>query len=303
MRKTGYPIASSLVVAALAGPGLAFAEETFQTEVGAQFAKLKADGQLSKTAGLDATYYFDKLPVQPKDAPLDQVQFVERVGSVSANYAWQQTDLDNFQRQSDGSQYGARIDFRRPDIPFVFIANARAFDFGKFATSTSEFQSKVTSYELDAGGYVEKDTLLFLQWSKDKVRTNNSSIFSGSADTTQTLTTIGLSGQHLARLGGSDYVALIAGVAQIRRAGAEATEKNNEFSLAATYYPKKTIGLSLGVATNSGDNQSVEGQTYAAAAKVFFTPSLSVSLEYDKFYAKTPGYDFDAIALRAALRF
>lgn len=68
---------------------------------------------------MEATYFFDKLPTLPKDYPLEQAQFVERIGSLSANYGQSSLEIDNLQSLSRGSMYGVAALFTRPDTPLI----------------------------------------------------------------------------------------------------------------------------------------------------------------------------------------
>jgi hypothetical protein len=55
--------------------------------------------------------------------------------------------------------------------------------------------------------------------------------------------------------------------------------------------------------TDRGDEDSLEGEHYILGIRTFFTSAFSLSLDYEKFSAKTSGNDFDAIMLRGAMRF
>src|SRR6266699_3597365 len=111
-------VVSSLVAAAMGGPSLALAEDTFQAEAGLSYSRFKTDSFRQNAAGAEATYFFDKLPTQPKDYPLEQAQFVERIGSLSANYSRTYNNYNDFENLNNGWVYGATVLFARPDTPF-----------------------------------------------------------------------------------------------------------------------------------------------------------------------------------------
>jgi hypothetical protein len=291
---------SSLVVVALVGPGLALAEETYQAEAGLSYSQFRSDfhGLRQKAAVADATYFFDKLPAQPKDTPLDQIQFVERVGSVSANAGWVSNNTDDAERLSNGSRYGAAVDFRRPDMPLVVFLGFDSSDSGKSRLQSVDFQTKAKSYEVDIGTYVGKSTLIALDWTRDEIQ-----FLTTSGNTDLSRTVIGASGQHLMRLPGGDHVAFLVSVAQIRFEQPASTDKNKDLIVQAIYYPTAALGLKLAIDINRGDDGLAEGETYVVGAKMFFTPAFSVSLDYLKFNAKATSNDTDGVMLRAALRF
>src|SRR6266581_361215 len=246
-------VASSLVAALVGSPSLALAEDTFQAEAGLSYSRFKSDSLRQNTAGAEASYFFDKLPTQPKDYPLEEAQFVERIGGITANYS-----------QSDG----------------------------KF-------------YQLAVGAYVDKTTALSLGWSRNTARNKSTSGGAPLADSRDTFDSISVSGQHLARLSGGDHLALLAGLSlDTHERQGSASEKNRTVFVLATYYPTKMLGLKLGVLSDRGDDRINEGEFYLAGARMFVTPTLSLSLDFQKSHAKAPnGTDFDFVTLKALARF
>jgi hypothetical protein len=299
--------ASSLVAVAMGSPSLALAEDTFQAEAGLSYSRFKADGTRLNTAGAEATYFFDKLPTQPKDYPLEQAQFVERIGSVTANYGRSTFNIDNFDSLKDGSMYGATVDFRRPGTPLIVSAGYESFYSGKLRDSSFPFfetEADTKSYLLSVGAYVAKTTTLSLDWSRSRTRTKFMSLSVPSTDSSDTFTSIGFSGQHLARLSREDYIAVVVGIFQDKHEqDGAASEKNRTFFLQATYYPTKRLGLTLGVSSDRGEDPLSEGETYEAGVKMFVTPTISLGLDYQRFLAKAPGNDDNLLTLKALMRF
>src|SRR5439155_15025583 len=130
---------------------------------------------------------------------------------------------------------------------------------------------------------------LSLGWSRNTAR--NKSTFAGTplSDSKDTLDSVSISGQHLARLSGGDHLALLAGLSldKHEREGS-ASEKNRTVFVQATYYPTKMLGLKLGALFDRGDEHLNEGEFYLAGVQMFVTPTLSVSLEFQKSHAKAP---------------
>jgi hypothetical protein len=294
-------VASSLIAAALSTPCGAFAQDTFQAEAGLSYDRFKSDNVRMNEAGVDATYFFDKLPTRP-DYPLEQAQFVERAASLGAQYAWRSSDDTGLEKVSNGSAYSANLVFARPDSPFIAGVVYSSLTSGKFRVpaTSEETESDARVYQVSAGLYVAKTTDVLLTWA----RGTSDSKFTASATQTSTSTLVGISGEHLMRLPGGDYIALTAGVFQdtLERQNV-ASEKNLDYTLVATYYPTHMLGITAGVQLNRGDIRLAEGETYSAGARMFFTPAFSVSLDFRRFEAKAPNNDDDTIALRAALRF
>jgi putative general porin len=294
--------AVALVLLVLAAADPCFAEDTFQAEAGLSYSRSTGDTFRRTTAGVDGTYYFDKLPSQPKDTPYEQVQFVERVGSLSASYDWRSSDTDNVERLSNGYDYGAALQFARPDTFFRAAAGFESLNLGKDRSPGGlEAEVEAKFYQASIGAYVAKTTSLDLNWTRSKSSTSTS-VGTGEA----TVDGLGLIGQHLARLPGGGHVALSANLTQFTiKSEGTPTEKNNELLVQATYYPTKLLGLKFGIRVDRGDEDSLEGETYMLGVRTFVTPALSLSLDYQKFNAKAARFDFDQdqIALRAALRF
>jgi len=298
-------VASSLIAAALGGPCLALAEDTFQAEAGLSYSRFKSDSLRENTAGAEASYFFDKLPTQPKDYPLEQVRFVERIGSVTANYSQTSFTVPNADSLSNGWMYGATILFARPETPFFVSAGYDSLYSGKLRTFSFESESDGKFYQLEVGAYVDKTTALSLGWSRNSTRNKSTSGGTPLSDSKDTLDSVSVSGQHLARLSGGDHLALLAGLSldSHERQGS-ASEKNRTVFVQATYYPTKMLGLKLGVLVDRGDDRLNEGEFYLAGVQMFVTPTLSLSLDFQKNHAKAPtGTDFDFLTLKALARF
>ncbi len=299
-------VASSLVAVAFGAPSLVLAQETFQAEAGLSYSRLDSDTSRQNSVLAVGTYFFDKLPSLPKDYPLEQAQFVERIGKITADYVRTSSDQNGFQSVGDGSQYGAAVEFRRPDTPLVARAGYQSLKSPKLrsVSTLTEFESDLKFYELAIGAYVEKNTLLALDWSTFRSQSQSKSTGGLVSETKDTSTTIAFGGQHLARLPGDDHLAVTATIAEttLKPEGAS-SEKNRSISLQTIYYPTKMLGLKLGVSSDRGDDGFSEGETYQAGASMFVTPAVSLSLDFLRFKAKAPNNDFDFVALSALLRF
>jgi len=300
--------ASSLVVAALSSPCAALAQDTYQAEAGLSYSRFKSDSFRSSDAGADGTWFFQRLPSRPTDYPLEQAAFVERSGSLSANYSRLSPELTNAETVKKGSAYGVDVDFRRAGSPLILRAGYDSTDSGRFATPLAsggtETEVQAKAYQASIGAYTGAATALSVDWSKAKSRTAVNVPNTNQPDTNNTFTSVGLSGQHLARFAGGDSLAIDATIARITHdSDNAASETNWDIGLRATYYPTRMFGLSAGMVFDNGDDHLVEGKTYDVGARIFITPAFSVSLDYRKFKAKTPDNDFSAIALRGALRF
>jgi len=307
-------VTSSLAAVAIGSPFFAFAEDTFQAEAGLSYSRLKADLVRQNTVGVEATYFFDKLPALPKDYPLEQAQFVERIGSFSANYGRTSFQIDNAQNLSNGngSMYGVTALFTRPDSPLIVSAGYESFYSGKYSTSlvslpgSYETETDTRAYQAAIGAYVDKTTALSLDWSRSKTRAKftSSSVTLSLSDFNVTSTSIGFSGQHLAQLSGGDYLAFIAGFSQdTHEQEGAASQKNRSYFLQAKYYPTKMLGLKVLISSDRGDDRLSEGETYEAGARMFFTPAISLSLDYQRFRAKEPNNNDNFITLKALMRF
>jgi len=297
-------VASSLVAAAMGGPSLALAEDTFQAEASLSYSRLRTDFSRSNTATGELTYFFDALPVV-KDYPLEQAQFVERIGSLSANYSRTYNNYNDFESLNNGSMYGVTALFARPGTPFFASAGYDSLYSGKLRNGPLESEADAKFYQLAVGAYVDKTTALSLGWSRNTVR--NKSTFGGApfSDSKDTLDSVSISGQHLARLSGGDHLALLAGLSlDAHERQGSASEKNRTVFVQATYYPTKMLGLKLGVLADRGDDRLNEGEFYLAGVKMFVTPTLSLSLDFQKSHAKASnGTDVDFVTLKALARF
>jgi hypothetical protein len=303
-------VASCAVAGALGCPGAVLAQDkdTYRAEAGLFYNRVHADASRSRSYGVQGTYYFDALPLRPRDYPLELGAFVERSGSVSGTYFRTSSHSDNFQATSDGAGYDAGFVFRRPDMPWYVDASYQSLDSGKVRSSATgaELESDAKFYRLAAGGYVAKATLLTLDWSRSKAQSTNT-LSSGIVDVNSVDTSIGISGQHLAYLPGGSHVALGAQLAHTKRkvdgGGLAEDSKNNSLSLLGTYYPTKMLGLKLGYTYDRGDARFSEGDTLSAGASWFVTPIVSLSADVQRFQGKAANSDYDLISLGAQVRF
>ena len=306
MNATRRIAVSSLVAAAMGSPSLALADDTFQGEAGLSYSRLKSDSLRLNTAGAQATYFFDKLPTQPKDYPLEQAQFVERIGSLSANYSRTDSNYNAFESLNNGSMYGVTALFARPETPLFVSAGYDSLYSGKVRSGSIESESDAKFYQLAVGAYVDKTTAFNLGWSRNTTRNKSTSGGAPLSDSRDTFDSISVSGQHLAQLSGGDHLALLAGLSlDTHERQGSASEKNRTVFVQATYYPTKMLGLKLGVLSDRGDNRLSEGEFYLAGVQMFVTPTLSLSLDFWKNHAKAPNSaaDFDYVTLRALARF
>jgi hypothetical protein len=311
-RATRRISATWLAAAAMGVPSFALAEDTFRGEAGLSYSRFSAEGVRENTARAEAAYFFDQLPVSPKDHPLDQAAFVGRIGSVSANYGRSDRDVDGYQTLDRGSMYGASIDFRRTDMPLIVRAGYDSSYSGKTGgpvpSSTATFESQIDSrhYQLSLGGYVARTTALSLDWSKSKDRFKvTQSDGAVLPEVNDSFTSTGISGQHLSQVSKDTYVATVARVGRTKSEPQGApSAKNLEWYLEATYYPLKTLGVALGVLSSRGDDASSEGETYLARIRMFVTPIVSLSLDFQQNHTKAPSsLDTDYVSLTARVRF
>ena len=302
MISTRRVVTSSLIAGLVGSPCLALAENTFQAEAGLSYSRFKSDSLRQNTAGAEASYFFDKLPTQPKDYPLEQAQFVERIGSITANYSQSSLNMPNFDVSTSSSAYGATVLLARPDTPF-FASAGFASSSGETRGSPGESEIDSRTYVLSAGAYVDKTTALSLALFKNKARIEGTS-FGSPFVTRNTFTSIEFLGQHLAQLSGGDHVALAAGLALDKNEPeSAASQKNHSIFLQGTYYPVKTLGLKLGVQFNRGDNSRAEGESYLAGVKMFVTPRISLSVDYLRFLAELPNNNDSVVLLKGLVRF
>jgi hypothetical protein len=296
-------VASSLAAAAIGCPCLALAQDTFRTEAGLYFSRAKSDAARIDATGAQATYFFDGVPTGTGDYPLDQAQFVERIGGVSANYGRSSLHVEGFDTLSKGSTYGAVLDLRQAETPLVVTAGYGFSRSGKLGSSNFETQSDTKSYRLSIGAYIDKATAYSLDWSRSKTEADTSGT-SPSADFHDTMTSIGISRVQLERLAEGGYIAFLASVSRrTNEQEGSASEENRSILLQATYYPTKRLGLNFGVLTDRGDDISFEGEIYLTGVKMFVTPTVSLGLDYERFLAKTSDGDSRFLVLRGAVRF
>lgn len=303
----GRIILAALVVVGLGEARIAVAQDTFQWEAELSYGRQSFDGGRIDYPVAGATFFFEKLPL-PKDYPLEEAAFVERIGSIGVQYTRLIFNIDSLETHSDGSFPSANVLIRHPDTPFFADFTYYSYRSGKSRfTSPGQFvetESRGSVYQLSAGAYVDKTTAVSLDLSKAKF-TFTSTTNLGSSESRDSSDAIGLSARHLARLPNGDHLAFLAGASQTKdqREGA-ASEKSRGFFLQGTYYPTNTLALELLISINRGDDSSSEGETYGAGVRNFFTPTFGMALAFQRSYYKSPTtLDADFVELSARFRF
>jgi hypothetical protein len=296
-------LASCSAVLFLGSPSPAVADDagTYRGDAAVFHSRFDGSTDRSHSTGLLATYYFDALPLRPTDYPLGAEAFVERSASVTIDYSRASQKLDGSRRNR--WSYGAQGVFRRPDTPLYAAASYSYYDGDTYRTSTgTEFDSYGKFYDLAAGAYLGRHTLLFLDWAKSVSRSVNY-LSSGTLSFENASVSLGAGAQHLARLPSDQHVALLAHVDQRKLDLDDGTEdKSNTISLDATYYPARTLGLTAGLEYERG-GRFFEGETWRAGVSWFVNPTLVLLLNVLQFDARGTGSGYDFISLAAFVRF
>jgi len=303
MKNSVVPI---LLALGLGSPLAVRGEDSYQFEAELAYDSHKWDSTKIEITGAGLNYYFTPLPLQPGDHPLDETAFVARATGVSLVLGRVTYDVSGFQRTSAGSTAGVELTYRQPDSPLYLRAHYLEIDYGKQSASVvpwspTEVEIDQVAYEVAAGGYVARTSLLALELGQEilKVRDN---VFGSDPD--EKLRHIGIFGRHLAQLEGGGYVALEARFQRLELDVPDSSSPSGSRSyLEATFYPKRSFGLTAAFSRQTGDAARVNASSIRFGGKFFITRSISLYLDFEQTDYDGIDDSADRTSLGVAMRF
>lgn len=284
-----------LVAAVLFVSNSAYAEDSYQYEVGAQYHSSKEDNNNPnekdievKVTGIGARVHFSE--VNTAGHPLAEAAFLERVGSVAVQAgdgeiegSFGGTDLDG-----DVTRYVAEVEFMRPDLPIVIKATLDKLNIDLNSPGEGEVETGV--FNIGFGFFLLDGLRLGLSYGQEEKDEDITAPM--VVDRTADYDDYAVEAKWVKSLsGGRSFNA--EGSIGIR--DFDLKDKNNPsqnddgsntiVGLSGDYYFTDSFSLGAGVMVNSGDDEGEEGDIVTFNLTNFFSPRFYVNVDYEKFHA------------------
>jgi hypothetical protein len=306
-----FAVSVALALASILPPP-AIAEGTYQTEIVLNHSRTSAESITETNGpGVGATFFFDALPIDPREYPAHEGPFIERVGSVSVDYARLSQNVDGYRELESGYTSGITLLARRPDSSLYGRFRYKRAESGRQAYSGSssishEFGVEGDTRELALGAYLSKASLLTIEAARESYEQANSGYTAGTYEST--VDRLGLTGRHLAPLSAGAHLAAQLQLERVKHkleTSITVEPKYERISLQGTYYPTRTLALTAGISDVNGDNGFADGTIYLFGVDAYLRPSMNVFLRWEKFFdsADVDATDSKRVALGLVFRF
>lgn len=271
-----------LLAAALFVSGSAYAEESYQFEVGAQYhTSNEDDGADVNVTGVGAIIHFS--PVNTAGHPLAEAAFLERVGSISiqAGYGDIEGSFGGNDFDGDVTRYVAEVEFMRPDIPIVITASADKLDVDLNSPGEGGMENEI--FNVGFGYFISDGLRLGLSYGQEEEDIDITVPPVGALTTDYN--DYAVEGKWVKSLSnGRTFNA--EGSIGLRAYDNDIDDGSNTIvDLSGDYYFTDSFSLGAGVTVNSGDDNSEEGDTVALKLSNFFSPRFSIKVDYETFNA------------------
>lgn len=274
----------SLLAATLFVSGSAYAGESYQYEVGAQYHTSKEDGGADievEVLGIGATLYFS--PINTAGHPLAEAAFLERVGSVAVQVGYGDiegsqgaTDLDG-----DVTRYVVAVEFMQPGSPIVINAAVDKLDIDLNSPGEGDMETEI--FNVGFGYFIGEGLRLGLSYGQEE--TDEDITAPMVLDRTTDYDDYAVEAKWVKSLsGGRSFNA--EGSIGIREYDVDTDDGSNTIvGLSGDYYVTDSFSLGAGVMVNSGDDEDEEGDIVTFNLTNFFSPRFYVNVDYEKFHA------------------
>lgn len=274
---------------------VAYAQQSYQTELDALYEKQDDDSSTSKTLELTATYYLK--PVNTDNKPLAEAAYLNKSSSIAASYLNRETKFDN-----------ANVDTFDTDLVGLIINYVTAADSfilgGLYASIDYEANDNIVTgdgdiYGISLGKYLDDSTSIELSIIKnDSDQQTTSNQFSIKD------TFINMDYKTVKQSASGNFYSIAANFEVIKQDVNSVKEDNREISITGDYFFTLETSLGASLTLNSGDDASDEGKTLAINTTHFFNPQIALNLELSRFSADDDlEEDNDSVAATIIARF
>lgn len=272
----------SLLAATLFVSGIAYAEESYQYEVGAQYhTSNEDDGADVDVTGVGAIVHFS--PVNTAGHPLAEAAFLERVGSVKVQVGYGDIEGSFGATDVDGDvvRYVAEIEFMRPELPIVIKATVDKLDVDLNSPAEGDMQTDI--FNVGFGYFIGDGLRLGLNYGQEEEDIDITVPM--VLDRTTDYDDYAVEVKWVKSLSGGRTLNAEGSIG-LRNYDNDADDGSNTIvGLSGDYYFTDSFSLGAGVMVNSGDDEGEEGDIVTFNLTNFFSPRFYVNVDYEKFHA------------------
>ncbi len=266
-------------------PPIANAQDTYRFEAGAALSFGKSDNQNTLMFGLGGIYYL--LPVETAGHPLNEADFLERIGSIAMVVAAGSTDVENdyYDFTQDSKNFGLEAIYAMPNQPLSaqisYFYSDSEFDDHLFLDGQSQY-----ALTLGLGAFL-----------MDGLRASLNYIYKdGSYDTDLPMVDdwsangFGAEVKWVTLLVNKQAINLV-GSAEWQKYSGEYEGNTSEYALEGDFYFTPNLSFGLLISLQDGDEEENESKTYGIRSRYFFHPRFSLFAEYSRY---VPEVDADS---------
>ena len=273
-----------LLAAALFVSNSAYAEESYQFEVGAHYhTSEETDGPEVDVASVGATIHFS--PVNTAGHPLAEAAFLERIGSVTvqAGEGDIKADFGGTDFDGDVTRDVAEVEFMQPGLPIVINATVGRQEVDLNSPGEGDMETEI--FNVGFGYFIGDGLRLGLSYGQEEEDIDITVPAIGPPTTTD-YDDYAVEVKWVKSLPGGMAFNLDGSIG-IREYDVDIWDDGSNMivDLSGDYYFTESFSLGAGVMLNSGDDESEEGGTVALNLTNFFTPRYSISVDIKYFNA------------------
>lgn len=289
---------------------------SYRAEAELGYSTTDGDDYDSKIVDLGFAYYLS--PVSISNTPYAEAPFLERAGAITVAYG--KVDFESDFADGDGPAYGFDFRYAEKNMPFyievIYFKTDQDFD-GKEIYKSANIKADTRGVGL--GYFLSDDSAISLHYSQGDTTSEfydpvPDLIFVAPERQTNKSNTdnYSLEFKKVILLEQNRAFNLDIGLLRSsyddeyndsdRNHSAESGD-NDEISLAVDYYSNAATSFGVGFSTNSGDEESVEGDTLSLRAKYYVTPKFFFEGVFADFSAKQDDNDSQTISFAVGARF
>ncbi|MDH3976530.1 MAG: putative porin [Deltaproteobacteria bacterium] len=272
------------------------AQESFRFEGEALIHASEDDDDIEvKVIGVGGTFYFTD--VNTSDHPYAEAAFLERVGSVYAGVGIGTIDSD-VGMDGDITSVMADAEFMQTGSPIFLEASVSRM----IIDVDSPPGGDVTWTILGIGGgwFIEDGLRVGVEYIHEEEDRDVPIL----VERTIEYDTLSVNGKMVKKLGAGRAFNAEATVSYVMYDDEVDDGSNNVLSLSGDYFFNRKMSAGAGLEYNRGDDNSEEGETFAANFTNFFIPRLYITVDVERFEADNrSGSDEDSLDVSLTLRF
>ncbi|MFC1523599.1 hypothetical protein ACFL6N_02285 [Thermodesulfobacteriota bacterium] len=296
MEITAKLLVPVLVTVLITCGNVAYAKDAYRIEGVLVYENFEDDDDLeTKVYGLSVKVHFQ--PVHPKNHPLAEAAFMERVGHIELNGGQQEAEMGSL-IEGDGPFYGVVLNYTQPGNPFVFKAGYTRVDFDFDRPSSINSDSNI--FEVGLGYFIKDGFFLGLEYKNVDSELSVAGVTVSERDEDKYT----LYSKYVNEIGDGRAwnVEVSAAINDFDRSNDDGN--NAIFEIELDYYFNLKISVGAELSLNIGDDKDDEGRTVGIDTTAFINSQFALALKYEWFDAEeTEGEDEDVYFIGCLVRF